>query len=191
MAISKIESVSLNSGVPNASNLPSGSVVQVVQRTHNVRAVVNSAAYKVNEHNIITTVANSKILVIISAAIGGVDSYSDSDLALAIGYKVGSTGSASTDYTSVHTSQYSRQTISGLGSFFASDTQRSAGSGGIYWSEEKTYLKLISPNQAANSNIYVSFWAGSDATYYLGSPSGSTADDGGSEMSMTLMEIAP
>lgn len=188
--IASMAATKLTGQVPDA-NAPSGSVIQVVQYSQNIKATVNSAAVKVTETNITTSVANSKLLIILSASIGGVINYQDYDLALALGYKTGSAGSSSTDYTAVHGNPYSRQSINGLGSFFAADTQREGASGGNYWSEEKTYLKVISPNQAASTNIYVSFWAGSDSTYYIGSPSGSNADDAGGEISLTLMEIAP
>ena len=180
----------ITAGAIEKADLPSGSVLQVVQVSQNVRFVLNTAAAKINEANLTTSATNSKILAILSCAIGGNNSYSDTDLGLAIGYKTGSASSTSTDYTAVHYQDYSRQVVAGLGSFYANDTTRS-GDGSIYWTEEKTYLKLISPNQSSGTNIYVSFWGSTDGTYYLGSPSGSTVTDGGSEMSLTLLEIAP
>jgi hypothetical protein len=177
--------------VPRLSNvkMPAGSVLQVVQASFNQKTTINSAAIKVMETSITTTATNSKILAILSCAIGGNNTYADHDLGLAIGYKTGSASSTSTDYTAVHYQDYSRQVVAGLGSFYANDTTRS-GDGSIYWTEEKTYLKLISPNQSSGTNIYISFWGSTDGTYYLGSPSGSTATDAGSEMSLTLLEIA-
>lgn len=172
-------------------NMPTGSVLQVVQYTVNQKTTINSAAIKVMETSITTKAASSKILALVSCSIGGVDAYTDYDLALALGYKVGSVGAASTDYTAIHGDPYNRQTISGLGTWYACDTQSAAGNGGIYWAEEKSYFKLIQPNQAVSTVIYIALWAGSDNTYYLGSPSGSTVADSGAEMSITLMEIAP
>jgi len=171
------------------AKMPTGSVLQVVQVSHNVKFVLNSSAAKINEANLTTSQDNSKILAILSCATGRTNAYSDTDLGLAIGYKTGSASSTSTDYTAVHYQDYSRQVVAGLGSFYAADTT-TAGDGGIYWTEEKTYLKLISPNQSSGTNIYVSFWGSTDGTYYIGSPSGSTVTDGGSEMSLTLLEIA-
>jgi len=181
----------MTSGKVLATAMHPGAVLQVVQASVTQRTSVSSAAIKVMEASIATTVTNSKIFAIVSCSIGGVDSYSDYDLALALGYRVGSSSSTSTDYTAIHGDPYTRQSISGLGSWFASDTQRAGASGGIYWTEEKSYFKLFQPNQLVNSNIYVSLWAGSDSTYYLGSPSGSGVTDAGAEMSITLMEIAP
>jgi hypothetical protein len=189
MPVSQINSNSLATGVPAKANLPTGSVLQVVQVSQNVRFLLNTSAAKINEANLTTSQTNSKILAILSCAIGGNNAYADHDLGLAIGYKTGSASSTSTDYTAVHYQGYSRQVVAGLGSFYANDTTRS-GDGSIYWTEEKTYLKLISPNQSSGTNIYVSFWGSTDGTYYLGSPSGSTETDGGSEMSLTLLEIA-
>jgi hypothetical protein len=182
----------ITAGAIEKADLPTGSVLQVVQVSQNVRFLLNTinSAAKINEANLTTSQTNSKILAILSCAIGGNNSYTDNDLGLAIGYKTGSASSTSTDYTAVHYQGYSRQVVAGLGSFFANDTTRS-GDGSIYWTEEKTYLKLISPNQSSGTNIYVAFWGSTDGTYYLGSPSGSTETDGGSEMSLTLLEIAP
>jgi hypothetical protein len=175
--------------VPDA-NAPSGSVLQVVQVSQNVRFLLNTSAAKINEANLTTSQTNSKILAILSCATGRTNAYSDTDLGLAIGYKTGSASSTSTDYTAVHYQGYSRQVVAGLGSFYAADTT-TAGDGGIYWAEERTYLKLISPNQSSGTNIYVSFWGSTDGTYYLGSPSGNDVDNSGHEMSLTLWEIAP
>jgi hypothetical protein len=160
----------ITSGKVLATAMPSGSVLQVVQYTVNQKTTINSAAIKVLETSITTKAASSKILALVSCSIGGVDTYTDYDLALALGYKTGSTGAASTDYTAIHGDPYNRQTISGLGTWYACDTQSAAGSGGIYWAEEKSYFKLIQPNQSVSTVIYVALWAGSDGTYYLGSP---------------------
>ena len=181
----------ITSGKVLATAMPTGSVLQVVQYTINQKTTINSAAIKVMETSITTKAASSKILALVSCSIGGVDTYTDFDLALALGYKTGTVGAASTDYTAIHGDPYNRQTISGLGTWYTCDTQRAAGSGGIYWAEEKSYFKLIQPGQAVSTVIYVALWAGSDGTYYLGSPSGSTVSDAGAEMSITLMEIAP
>jgi hypothetical protein len=187
--IEAVAATKLTGTVPDA-NAPSGSVLQVVQVSQNVQFVLNTAAAKINEANLTTSATNSKILAILSCATGRTNAYSDTDLGLAIGYKTGSASSTSTDYTAVHYQGYARQVVAGLGSFYAADTT-TAGNGGIYWSEERTYLKLISPNQSSGTNIYVSFWGSTDGTYYLGSPSGNPVDNSGHEMSLTLMEIAP
>jgi hypothetical protein len=169
--------------------LPSGSVVQVQQVSQQTRIAV-SGDTKIQEINFTTRALNSKVLVIVSQGLGGVIQYTDYDLALAIGYRIGSSSSTSSDYTAINNTQYSRQNVTGLGSFFSTDTADVGGGGGTYYTDEKSYFKLISPNQAAGTVIYVSLWGSADNTWYIGSPSGSLANDGGTEGTITIMEIA-
>lgn len=178
-----------DTGVPS-SGMPSGSVIQVTQVTQQTKTSV-SGDTKIQEINFTTKVANSKMYILVSQGIGGYTTYTDYDLALAIGYKIGSSSSTSSDYTAINNSQYTRQAVTGLGSFFCTDTAGAATNGANYWTEEKSYFKLVSPNQVAGTVIYVALWGSSDGTYYIGSPSGSGTTDAGSEGTITIMEIAP
>ena len=75
----------ITSGKVLATAMPTGSVLQVVQYTINQKTTINSAAIKVMETSITTKAASSKILALVSCSIGGVDTYTDFDLSLALG----------------------------------------------------------------------------------------------------------
>jgi len=175
--------------VPSAK-MPSGSVLQVVQHHINSKLTVTSTTAKVIEVSLTTKMANSKILCMISASVGNFTTYTDDDLGLALGYKVGSSGSSSTDYSAVHGSPYSIEVVAGLGNFFGADTHGGGSNGDQYWVEEKSYSKLFTISAAASSVVYVSLWAAVGAgTYHIGGPqSGSGA---GAETTITLMEVSP
>jgi hypothetical protein len=175
--------------VPHAK-MPSGSVLQVVQHHINSRLTVTSATAKVIETSLTTKMANSKILCTISASVGNFTTYTDDDLGLALGYKVGSSGSSSTDYSTVHGSPYSIEVVSGLGAFFSVDTHGGGSNGDQYWVEEKSYSKLFTISAAASSLVYVSLWASvGGGIYHIGGPSGGSG--GGAETTITLMEVSP
>ena len=175
--------------IVQTASMPSGSVIQVQQVSQQTRVAV-SGDTKIQEINFTTRALNSKMLIMVSQGLGGFGGYTDYDLALAVGYRIGSSSSTSSDYTAINNSQYTRQNVTGLGSFFSTDTADVGGSGGIYYTDEKSYFKLVSPNQAAGTVIYVSLWGSADNTWYIGSPSGSQSNDGGTEGTITILEIA-
>jgi hypothetical protein len=191
-----------NLGTPSAINLsnatalpksamPSGSVLQVQQGSQILRVGTSGGDIKLQETSITTTVANSKILVFVYNGVGGVGAYTDTDLALAIGFKVGTTSTSPSDYTPINGNPFGRQAVTNLGAYFAADTCNVGGAGGIYWTSPMPYMKLTTPNQATGSLIYFALWASTDGTYYFGGTSGSTISDAGMETTITLMEIAP
>ena len=175
--------------IPHAK-MPSGSVLQVVQHHINSKLTVTSTTTKVIEVSLTTKMANSKILCMISASVGNFTTYTDDDLGLALGYKVGSSGSSSTDYSAVHGSPYSIEVVAGLGNFFGADTHGGGSNGDQYWVEEKSYSKLFTISAAASSVVYVSLWAAVGAgTYHIGGPSAGSG--AGAETTITLMEVSP
>jgi len=178
------------SGMTDAS-MPVGSIIQVVQ--HNITSAVTVAntTSKIIETSITTKRANSKILCMVNVSIGKVTSYTDDDLALAIGYKTASSSGSSNNYTAVHGNTYSREAVAGLGAFFAADTHQGGSTGDQYWVEEKSYNKLFTLSASASTDVYVSLWASSTSgTHYFGAPSGAAASDSGADTIITLMEIA-
>jgi len=179
------------SGMTSAS-MPTGSVLQVVNLTKKERITLSNAATKLIETSLVTKGANSSIFVVIDIGISGTDTVSsDEDLALAAGYKTGSVSSTSSDYTSISTGNFSRQAISGLNGWYASDTHRGGGGYNKYWTETKTYNKKFTTSAAAGTTINVAQWAGTNGTYYIGGMKGSVSiSDAGQELSITLMEIA-
>jgi len=68
MPVSQIQNASLASGVPGKANLPTGSVLQVVQGTSTTRASTTSTTYLDTglSANITPTSSSSKILVIVT-----------------------------------------------------------------------------------------------------------------------------
>jgi hypothetical protein len=154
--------------------------------------IVSNTTTKLIEGSITTTVANSKLLVTCDLAIGGDGQYNDRDLALALGYKTGAGTSSSTDYTSMNTSTFGRQAVSGLNSWYVSDTQRGGSPGDQYWCESKVHTVLASPSQPAGTVISVAHWASTDSKYWFGVGSARefAYTDSGSEMSLTIFEIA-
>ena len=192
-SILKVDTIQTTAGgAPTAADLGinvSGSLLQVVEYHSRFPFTINGAAIKLFDQSITTKQANSKIMILLSL---GRSSYNeDTDLALALGYKTGSGSSTSTDYASTHGSSYSRQTIAGIGSFFAQDTHDPGGGSwnGGYNISSVNFNHLHSPNVAAGTILNYGCFGGSDGTFYVGrSRSGGT--DNGYDTSLTLMEIA-
>ena len=123
-SIIKVDNIQTTAGaVPTAKDLGlnvSGSLLQVVEYHSTAAFTINGVAIKLFDQSITTKQANSKIMILLSAGRSGYNE--DVDLAMALGYKTGSGSSTSTDYTSTHgTLNYSRQIITGLGSFWSQD----------------------------------------------------------------------
>ena len=172
--------------------MPAGHILQVVNLTKKERITLSNTATKLIETSLVTKGANSSIFVVIDIGISGTDTEpTDEDLGLAAGYKTGSVSSTSSDYTSISTGDFSRQQISGLNNWYASDTHRTGGGQNKYWAETKTYHKKFTTSAAAGTTIQVSQWGGTDGTHYIGGMKGSPSiSDAGQELSITLMEVA-
>ena len=192
-SIIKVDQIQTASGsTPTATDLGinvSGSLLQVVEYHTTSAFTINGTAIKLFDQSITTKQTNSKIMILLS--LGRSSFNQDTDLALALGYKTGSGSSTSTDYTSTHGSSYSRQTITGIGSFFTQDTSDPGGgswSGG-YNISSVNFNKLHSPNVAAGTVLNYGCFGGSDGTFYVGRSRSGGADNG-YDTSLTLMEIA-
>jgi len=170
-----------------------GKLLQVAVFKTSGQVIVNNTTTKIIEGSIVTTVANSKIYVTCDLAIGGDEVYNDRDLALSLAYKAGSASATSSDYTSLNNSTFSRHSVSGLNSWYVSDTQRGGSTGDEYWCESKVHSVIGSPSQSAGTTIQVAHWASTDNKYWfgVGSAREGAYSDSGSEMSLTIMELAP
>jgi hypothetical protein len=142
---------------------------------------------KFMENSITTKLDNSNILIQVLLPHGSYNQ--DVDLAAALGWAT-TTSSVPTGYTSLHGS-YSREVISGLGSFWAQDTSEPGGGSwnGGYFVVPRFHQTLHSPARTAGTTLYYSLWVQSgDGGMYWGSAySGST--DNGQDATMTIWEI--
>lgn len=84
MALSKIENTSLNTGVPGKSNLPSGSVLQVVTGTYSTTTTTSSSSPVTTglTATITPTSATSKVFVVVSETVRKAGGASGCDLIL-------------------------------------------------------------------------------------------------------------
>mgnify|MGYP005712363605 CR=1 FL=1 len=179
----------LTSGTLPSARLPAGTVLQVVVVTTAATVAVNNTTAKIIEGSITTKQASSKLFASVNLAIGGVSSYTDTDLALSLAFKTGSASGTSSDYTSMNSSSFSRQGISGLDTWYAADTMRGSSTGDQYWCETKTHSALSTTSIAAGTTVQVANWASTNANYNFGS-SVPAYSDSGSEQSLVIMEVA-
>lgn len=167
-----------------------GNVLQVQHlRLPNNKVTISSGETKFMEFSITTKIANSKILIDVLLPHGAQNS--DIDLCAACGWRTGASAASPTSYTSTHGS-YSRQSITGLGSFWAQDTSDPNGGSwnGTYFVMARHYKHLLSPAVAAGTTIFVSIWVGSDGSSNWGGSTSGTGLDNGQDSTMTLWEIA-
>lgn len=187
MSILRTNEIQNTSGKVILSN--TGGLLQVSEAHSSSAYTINSTEIKVIEASITTKSANSNILVMLT--VGRSAQNSDTDPALAMAYRSGSSAASASSYTSLHGSSYSRQTISTIGSFWAQDTVDPGGGtwNGQYGIYGVQFYKFHAPNVAAGTTLYYALFGGSDGTFYLGrSVSGST--DNGYDTSIVLMEIS-
>tara|TARA_B100001093_G_C26858507_1_gene1028677 strand:- start:2942 stop:3634 length:693 start_codon:yes stop_codon:yes gene_type:complete len=187
---------SLGSGIDistplSTATFPAGNILQVVELHDDNYKTINSASIKCYDIQITTKQANSKIYVMIN--VGRSCRNHDTDVALAMGYKTGAISSSSADYTSLHSSKYTRQIESNLGSFWSQDTHDP---GGGTWSGQYAiipviFTKLHSPNVAKNTLLSYSLWGSSEnGTFYIGTSYYTGSGTNGYDNSITLMEIS-
>jgi len=172
---------------------PLGSIIQCVGNRSTFHTSVSATQAKLHETSITLKQANSNIYVEVGTSIGLFISYTDVDIALAVGWKTSSTSSTSSDYTSVHNNtSWGRQNVTGLGGYYVQDTFFTAGQGGIYPHIDKNWSGVIDlGNNASGTVIYVSHWASTEGsgTPYFGGP-GNSGNDAGKESYINIMEIA-
>lgn len=183
------DTVLMSDGVLSGDvTFPDGHVIQVVELHDDNVKTINSTSIKCYDIQITTKQANSKIYVIVN--VGRSSRNSDTDISLAIGYKTGAISSSSADYTSLHSSKYTRQIESNLGSFWTQDTSDPGGGtwSGTYAITPVIFTKLHAPNVIKNTLLSYSLWGSSDGTFYIGSSHSNGTN--GYDNSITLMEIS-
>ena len=191
-SIIKVDQIQTAAGaVPTAADLGinvTGSVVQVVQMYTSTTWTVSATEAKLFDYSITTKLNNSSILAVL--VIGRASQNSDTDVALAMGYKSGSPSASTGDYNSLHTSNYSRQIVSNLGSFWTQDTSDPNGGGwnGNYNISAHPFNRLHGPNVNVGTVLNYSVWASSDGTMRIGNSYNTGTN--GYDTTLTLMEIA-
>ena len=176
------------------ADLPSGSVIQIVQAEFETKVTLSSATSKLLEKSITMKGANSSLLIRASVPIGGHDNANhDVDLALHFGYKTGGANGTSSNYSPAGgRSEFSRVKASGLDPWFSTDTKRHGEGYDKYWVETKTgeYLKT-GLSYAVGTAVHVALWAKTVNGAYTFICGEDVADtDTGEVMTLTVMEIA-
>ncbi len=187
-----IDATKLTGNLPAISGasltgLPAGGkVLQVVQDRSATSFTVNATDTKIMETSLTTSGTNSSFLITVSWShhLENVNR----DVCGALGYKTGSSSSTSSDYTSIH-GTFSRQSVSGLGSFYVADTLGDSNDYGMQ--AMNTYQILTSPSIASGTVVYFPFWVGTDALVYIGTSywGGTSTATTNLDMSLTVTEI--
>jgi hypothetical protein len=138
--------------------------------------------------------ANSSLLIKANVPIGGDDNgNSDIDIALGFGYKSGSASSTSTDYSKAGgRSAYARSPVSGIDSWFNSDTKQHGEGYDNHWvlHTGHEYLKT-GLTYAAGTTVQVALWCRTNGGSYDFCCAENKVDtDTGMVMSLNVMEIA-
>jgi len=187
--VNKIQSSAIEYG-----DLPTGSVLQVVHTEDGTKQTISSTTTKLIEASITMKGANSSLLIKANVPIGGDDNgNSDVDLALGFGYKSGSASSTSTDYSKAGgRSAYARNAISGIDSWFNSDTKQHGEGYDNHWvlHTGHEYLKT-GLTYAAGTTVQVALWCRTNGGSYDFCCAENKVDtDTGMVMSLNVMEIA-
>ena len=188
----------LQSGVTGSPTLnlgnatfPSGSVIQCVAGPSTFHTLVSSTQAKLHETSITLKQANSDIYVEVGTSIGLFTSYTDIDIALAVGWKATSTSTSSSDYTSVHLkTNWGRENVTGLGAYYVQDTSWTGGTGGELSHVDKNWSGIIDlGTNVVDTVIYISHWCSTVGSQYFGGP-GNSSNNEGKESYINIMEIA-
>ena len=177
-----------------AAQMPTGSVLQVVHTENGTKQTLNDTTAKLIETSITMKGANSSLLIRVNVPIGGDDNgNSDIDIALAFGYKSGSASSSSTDYSKAGgRSAYARSPVTGLDSWFNSDTKQHGEGYDNHWvlHTGHEYLKT-GLTYAAGTTVQVALWCRTNGGAYDFCCAENKADtDAGMVMSLNITEIA-
>ena len=174
--------------------MPTGSVLQVVHTEDGTKQTISSATAKLIEASITMKGVNSSLLIRANVPIGGDDNgNSDVDLALGFGYKSGSASSTSTDYSKAGgRSAYTRNAISGIDSWFNSDTKQHGEGYDNHWvlHTGHEYLKT-GLTYAAGTTVQVALWCRTgNGSYDFCCAENKADSDSGMVMSFNITEIA-
>ena len=176
---------------------PAGHVLQVVSSayttTHTLTGTVTTKLHDVN----ITTKGTGSNFIIMCNVSHSVNNY-DQDVGVAVGYKTGSGTTTVGDYSATgHSTSYTRQNVGSLGSWYAQDTigGATAGSwGGAYFIKEQSHQHIQTPSSsiASGTTLNYALWASTEASYHIdfGGSENGPGTDNGSQMYLTIMEIA-
>ena len=183
--------------IADGVNFPTGHVVQVTNKRQVVRTTIGNQELKFFENFITLELANSNLYIDFQTTVGGFDTYRDTDLAFAIGWKSTTETTSTNDYTRIHgadTTLLSRHQVNNLGVFWCTDTSPVGGTGGQYWHWPMTWRGDVDiGNHAAGTKIYVACWVNSDGNadnYVLGGPDSGSTTDSGAETFLNIWELS-
>jgi len=172
--------------------MPSGSILQIVQSVVRNKVTVSTTTSKIIDKSITLKGTNSSVYIMVQVPVGGHnDGNKDVDVALAMGWKTGSASSTSTDYTTISGSSFARESVSGLNSWFASDTLQHNEGYDQYWVYDKSWNYKMDFSLSAGTAINIAQFASvSNGTLTFGAGETIAYSDSGQELTLTLMEMA-
>ena len=180
-----------------SGKLPSGTNVQTVTASgidfvgnKNGIEVTAGTALKLIEKAITIKTLNPIIYSIAMFGIGTPDTYRDFDIAIGFGFKTGTATTTITDYSVFGGTDYSRQNVDPLDSFYACDVKGAHSTGSEYWCETKSSSHSQQITASIGTVINIAVWATTQAgAYYIHRPQTHGADADGELGSLTVMEI--
>ena len=172
--------------------MPSGSILQIVQNVVRNKVVVSTTTTQIIDKSITLKGTNSSLFIMVQIPVGGHnDGDKDVDVALAVGWKTGAASATSTDYTTISGSNFSREAVSGLNSWFASDTLMHNQNYDEYWMHDKSWNYKYDLSLAAGTAINVAqFVSAGNGTITFGAAENVSYSDSGQELTLTIMEMA-
>ena len=183
--------------------MPSGFPVQVVNGTNSTGVYhTSNATVKIMDVSITSKLLNSSFIVQSFCSIGtpgSVTGNSDTDVALALGYKTGSASSSSSSYTGIGDYAPTRHNISfsnGNRAFYSIDALAGHNSYSyIYFAfNEPSTCQSFSPNAAAGTTFNVALFGASDVNQtniMFGTRRNDAGADSGTITYIHITEIAP
>jgi hypothetical protein len=188
-SILKVDQIQLaNGSTPTTIGLGldvSGNVLQVVQQELTSFIALNGEG-RLIQVSLTTKRANSKFLIQAQVNYQGVSTYTDHDLALAAGYRQGAASTSPSDYTAIHSSQFSRQNVTNLNAFYTTDTHPNGAAGDQFSMLPIPYSKIISPNVSSGVAMNFAIFGNTDGSYVFGRVSN---NDFGYYQHITVTEI--
>tara|TARA_S200000501_G_C20865598_1_gene761795 strand:- start:733 stop:1335 length:603 start_codon:yes stop_codon:yes gene_type:complete len=180
-----------------SGKLPSGTNVQTVTASgidfvgnKNGLSINTSTATKLIEKAITIKTLNPIIYAMTMFGIGTPSSYQDYDIAIGFGFKTGTATTTVTDYSVFGGTDYSRQNVDPLDSFYACDVKGAHSTGSEYWCETKSSSHSQQITASIGTVINIGVWATTQAgAYYIHRPQSHSADAEGELGSLTVMEI--
>ena len=191
------------SGVTNLK-MPSGFPVQVINGTNSTGVYhTSNATVKIMDVSITSKLLNSSFIVHSFCSIGtpaSLTGNTDTDVALALGYKTGGASSSSTAYTGIGDYAPTRHNISfsnGNRAFYSIDAFAGGGNSYsyIYFAfNEPSTCQSFSPNAAAGTIFNVALFGASDVNQtniMFGTRRNDAGGDSGTITYINITEVAP